>query len=110
MGLQLILKDETAIDLVEAGLSKHFVVLCNDANAFKAIWDEMTEDNLSEVRITEYGETVRVITGMTLAGTQTIENPDGTITGHFYMQGGEYAEDEYAQAGRILMGEGGVTS
>ena len=105
MSLQLVLSDGSAIDIVEAGYTKHFVVTCADADAFKEIWDKMTDENLSEVQITEDGNTVHTIAGMTLNGTQTVSNPDGTITGHFYMDGGEYVADEYSDAGRILLGE-----
>ncbi len=105
MSLQLVLNDGSAIDIVEAGMTKHFVVTCADVEAFVAIWDKMTDENLSEVQITEDGNTVHTIAGMTLGGTQTVANPDGTITGHFYMDGGEYVADEYSDAGRILLGE-----
>lgn len=44
---------------------------------------------------------------MEIAGTQTMVNSDGSITGHIYTQGSTYVLDggEYAQAGRILLGE-----
>lgn len=107
MSLQLILNDGTAIDIVEAGATKHFVVTCANADAFKDIWDMMTDENLSEVQIVEEGTVINTIAGMTLNGTQTVENTDGTITGHFYMDGGVYVEDEYSEAGHILLGEEG---
>ncbi len=105
MKLQLILKDRTVIDIAEAGYTKHFVVTCADADAFKEIWDKMTDENLSEVQIAEDGNTIHTIAGMTLNGTQTVSNSDGTLTGHLYMDGGEYVGDEYSDAGRILLGE-----
>ena len=103
--LQLILNDGSAIDLVEAGITKHFVVTCADTDAFKDIWDMMTNENLSEVQIVDNGTVIHTIAGMSLNGTQTVVNSDGTLTGHFYMDGGEYVEDEYSEAGRILLGE-----
>lgn len=104
---QMILKDGTAIDLAEAGITRHFVVLCESASAFAEIWMKMiTEDNLSEVQITEDGTTVFNVTGMSLFGTQTAVNDDGTITGHFYCSGGTFqaaaaseAADETAETG-----------
>ena len=105
MGLQLILADGTSVDIIEAGYTKHFVGIYEDPDAFKDIWDQMTDENLSEVQVIEDGNMIQTITGMHLEGTQTVENTDGTITGHFYMKGGEYAEDEYSEAGRILLGE-----
>lgn len=103
--LQLVLNDSSAIDIVEAGITKHFVVICADEDTFKAIWDMMTNENLSEVQIVDNGTVIHTIVGMTLNGTQTVVNSDGTLTGHFYMNGGEYVEDEYSEAGRILLGE-----
>ena len=89
MELKLVLKDGTNIPLEEAGYNiNHCVVNCNDRAAFQAIWNKLTPDNLSEVELTDNGNTVQTITGLTLNGTQTVENPDGTLTGHFYFGGG----------------------
>ena len=105
MSLQLILKDGSAIDLMDAGYTKYFVVICKDGNAFKAIWDQMTDENLSKVQIVEDGTVIQTIINMTLKSTQTIINPDNGLTGYFFMKGGEYLGDEYSEAGRILLGE-----
>lgn len=107
MELKLVLKDGTEIELKDAGYAKHFVVVCEDNSAFQEIWNKLTKDNLSEVQITEDGNTVQIVTGLTLNGTQTITNPDGTVTGHFYLDGGEYVRlgDEYSEAAKILLGE-----
>ena len=53
------------------------------------------------------GQTIATITGMQIASTQTVANTDGSITEHIYTRGGTYDLDggEYAQAGRILLGE-----
>ena len=89
MELKLVLKDGTNIPLEEAGYNiNHCVVNCNDRAAFQAIWNKLTPDNLSEVELTDNGNTVQTITGLKLNGTQTVENPDGTLTGHFYFGGG----------------------
>lgn len=106
MKLQLALKDGTEIDLVEAGYSGHFVVICKDEAEFQTIWQQMTEENLSEVEIREDGEAVQKISSLSLSGTQTVWNPDGTLTGHFYTEGGDIVDDEYSEAGKILLGEG----
>lgn len=66
----------------------------------------MTTENLSEVKIMDDDVVIREIVGMKLSGTQTVENTDGTLTYHFYMNDGEYVEDEYSTAGHILLGEG----
>ena len=105
MELKLILKDGTQIDLMDAGYTRHYVVKCADEAGFQEIWNKLTKENLSEIQITENGNTVHTITGSTLQGTQTVTNPDGTITGHFYLDGGEYVRDDYSEAGKILLGE-----
>lgn len=105
MQLQMVLKDGSEIDLIESGLTKHYVVKCDTEDDFVSLWKLMTPDNLSEVQITEDGTVIHIIEGMTLDGTQTVTNEDGSITGHFYMSGGSYKPDEYAEAGKILLGE-----
>ena len=107
MDLKLILKDQTEIELAEAGLSQHYVVTCTSKTAFQRLWANLTEDNLSEIQIVESGNMIQMILGSTLAGTQTVNNPDGTITGHIYLSGGVYVQQdaEYSEAGRILLGE-----
>lgn len=105
--LKLILKDGTGIELEEAGYTQHYVVACEDVRSFQEIWDNLTEENLSEIRLVEDGNIVHTIIGSSLEGTQTVTNSDGTITGHFYLSGGEYRQpsDEYSEAGKILLGE-----
>ena len=107
MELKLVLKDGTEIERAEAGLSQHYVVTCSSKTAFQRLWSAMTEENLAEIQITENGNTIQTIINSKLAGTQTVNNPDGTITGHFYLSGGEFTQQdaEYSEAGKILLGE-----
>ena len=106
MSLQIVLKDNTAIDIVESGLSGHIVMQCADQEAFNAVWEQLASEAAEEYTITKNGDTVQAVTGATLRGTQTVPNPDGTLTCHFYLNGDIVSEsDEYAIAGRILMGE-----
>lgn len=110
MSLKLVLNDGTEIDLAEAGLSQHYVVTCSSKTAFQRLWSAMTDENLAVIQITENGNPIQTIVNSKLAGTQTCNNPDGSITGHFYLTGGEYQQQdaEYSIAGRILLGEEGV--
>ena len=110
MSLKLVLNDGTEIDLAEAGLSQHYVVTCSSKTAFQRLWSAMTDENLAEIQITENGNTIQTIINSKLAGTQTVNNSDGTITGHFYLSDGEYTQQdaEYSLAGKILLGEEGV--
>ena len=106
MSLQMILKDNTAIDIVESGLSGHIVMQCADQAEFDAVWEQLDSEAAEEYTISKNGDTVQSVIGATLSGTQTVTNPDGTLTCHFYLEGDIVSEsDEYAIAGRILMGE-----
>ena len=107
MSLTLVLNDGTEVELAEAGLSQHYVVTCSSKTAFQRLWSAMTDENLAEIQITENGNPIQTIINSKLAGTQTVNNPDGTITGHFYLSGGVYQQQdaEYSEAGKILLGE-----
>ena len=108
MTLKMILNDGTEIELAEAGLSQHYVVTCSSRSAYQKLWNKLTEENLFFFFFLENGTITRTIVGSKLNGAQAVMNPDGTITGHFYMAGGSYMQqsDEYSEAGRILLGEG----
>ena len=82
MALKLILNDATEIELQEAGLSQHYVVLCSSRTAFQRLWGLMTDENLAEIQIKEDDTVIQ------------------TIIGEFTQQDAEYTE-----AGRILLGE-----
>lgn len=86
---------------------EHIVVSCADLEGFRAIEDLMNEEGaLDTVEATANGQTIATITGMQIAGAQTVANTDGSVTGHIYTRGGTYElGGEYAQAGRILLGE-----
>lgn len=107
MELKLVLNDGTNIELAEAGYNvNHCVVNCNDREEFQSVWNKLTPENLTEVQLTDNGNTVQIITGLNLNGTQTVANSDGTITGHFYFEGGVVKQnDEYSEVGKILLGE-----
>ena len=61
MALKLILNDGTEIELAEAGLSQHYVVICSSMAEFRQLWDSMTDENLAEIQITENGNTIQTI-------------------------------------------------
>lgn len=106
MSLQLILKDETTIDIMESGLSGHIIMQCADQEGFNAVWQKLTPEAVEEFTVVKDGTTVQSVVNATLTGTQTVTNPDGTLTCHFYLKGDLISQsDEYATVGRILMGE-----
>lgn len=105
--MKLRLSNGTEIELTDATYSGDFVVNCKNFTEFYNVWQELTPDNLASCQIVN-GENVSALSGVTLTGTQTAMNPDGTLTGHFYYEGNvENIESDYAQAGRILFGDAG---
>lgn len=86
---------------------EHIVVTCGSLEDFRTIEDMMGEDGaLDTVEAIADGQTIATITGMQISGAQTVANADGSVTGHIYTRGGTYElGGEYAQAGRILLGE-----
>ena len=106
MNLQLILKDGTAIDIMESGLSGHIVMQCADSEEFNSVWEKLTPEAVKEFTIVRDGEVVQSVVNGQLTGTQTVTNYDDTLTCHFYLKGDLVAQsDEYSEVGRILMGE-----
>ena len=106
MTLQLVLKDGTAIDIMESGLSGHIVMQCADSEEFNSVWEKLTPEAVREFIIVKDGEVVQSVVNGQLTGTQTVTNYDDTLTCHFYLKGDLVAQsDEYSEVGRILMGE-----
>ena len=106
MNLQLILKDGTAIDIAESGLSGHIVMRCADSEEFNSVWEKLTPEAVKEFTVVRDGEVVQSVVNGQLTGTQTVTNHDDTLTCHFYLKGDLVAQsDEYSEVGRILMGE-----
>ena len=85
----------------------HIVLLCEDLTAFREIEDKLHE-GFDSFTVEADGEIIASVSGAEITGAQTVCNSDGTITAHIYSSGGTYDLDggEYAQAGRILLGEG----
>ena len=89
------------ITLAEFG-HDHIVLLCADLEEFRETEDKIRADGaLDSVEVTSDGEKIAQITGLQITGAQTV--------GNIYTRGGTYDLDggEYAQAGRILLGEEG---
>lgn len=107
MSLKMTLGTGDEVGLAEFG-HNHLVVLCESLEAFREIEDKViAEGALASVEVTDNDQTIAAITGMRITGAQTVDNGDGSVTGHFYTTGGTYELDggEYAEAGKILLGE-----
>lgn len=74
------------------------------------IWVQLTLDNLQELQITQDdGTVIHTLHGAVVDGQQSVTNPDGTLTVHFYLSetetGNATKDAEYIQAAKILLGE-----
>ena len=108
--MKMILKDGTTIPIVDGSYTGAVVLIVDDRQALIGTWAQLTPDNLTEVRITRDDDTpLHTLHGVVIDSMQTVPNPDGTYTVHFYMSetvtGDVPTDAEYAQAGKILLGE-----
>lgn len=99
MKLEMVLKDETVVELIEASYPEHYVLSCGSRTAFTKVWGKMTDENVSEIHVREDGEEKAVIVGSQLVGTQTVNISKDVMLGHFYLNGGDvYGPGEYPPA------------
>lgn len=105
MALNLILANDSEIIISDATYTKHYVINCENLKEWQTKRNLMTSENLSDIKLYEDGTEVAHIKNLILSGSQEVINEDGSITGHFYFQGGQNLTNEYSEAGRILMGD-----
>lgn len=105
--LKMVLQDGTELDLKEFALPMHAIIQCATKDDALTKWELLTQENLTYVQIQQNGEVLLAFQYAGLTGVQYILNADGTVTAHFYMDGerAETPDAEYAQAGKILLGE-----
>lgn len=108
--MNMILHDGTQIPIIDGSYTGTVILILEDRKALMDIWDQLTRDNLKEVKIThDDGTLIRTMHNLSLEGIQTVNNPEGTITAHFYLQetetGNVTTDAEYIQAAKILLGE-----
>ncbi len=104
--MKIILNNGSEIELAQATYDGHYVVNCENAAAYQAIWNNFTTENLTDFKLTDDDDNVVTRTlYIRLSCAQAIINPDNTVTGHFYFDGGTVVPNEYEEAGRILLGE-----
>lgn len=107
MSMRVNLATGSTFTISEFG-HEHIVFVRNTIEECRLVENTLMADGaLDAVTVETDGGTIATITGMQIAGTQTVANTDGSITEHIYTRGGTYDLDagEYAQAGRILLGE-----
>ena len=104
--MKILLNDGTKVQLDSATYDGHYVVNCESVSAYQDIWDNFTTNNLADFKLVDDEDNVVSRTlYIRLISTQAILNPDNTVTGHFYFNGGTPVPNEYEEAGRILLGE-----
>lgn len=108
--MNMILKDGTTIPIVDGSYTEAVVLIAESQQAVFDTWAQLTPDNLTAVRITHDDDTpLHTLHRAVVDSMQTVPNSDGTYTVHFYMSetvtGDVPTDAEYAQAGKILLGE-----
>lgn len=108
--MNMTLHNGTKIPIVDGSYTGAVVLIVEDRQALMDIWDQLTPDNLQAVQITQDdGTVVHTLHGVVIDSQQSVTNPDGTLTVHFYMSetitGDVPTDAEYALAGKILLGE-----
>lgn len=107
--MNLILKSGTEIPIVDGSLTGAVVLTVENKEALLEIWNQLTPDELHEVRISNGSTVLRTMYGVVVDSIQAVPNPDGDITVHIYMHetvtGNITTDAEYVQAAKILLGE-----
>lgn len=107
MELLMHLANGAEVRLNEFTLPMHGVAVYADMTALTNVYAQFTAANLSQISISQDGETIQKLTNVSLESMQVVTNGDRTITAHFYFSGTtENAHDaDYVQAAKILLGE-----
>lgn len=108
--MNMTLHNGTKIPIVDGSYTGAVVLICDTRQALMDTWAQLTPDNLQEVRIIKDDDTpLHTLHGAVVDTMQAVTNPDGTLTAHFYLSetltGDVPTDAEYAQAGKILLGE-----
>lgn len=104
--MKIVLNDNSEITINSATYDGHYIVNCESTAAYQALWNRFTANNLADFKLlNDDNKLVERTLYINLLSTQAILNPDGTITGHFYFNGGTKVPNELEEAGRILLGE-----
>lgn len=107
MELLMHLANGAEVKLNEFTLPMHGVAVYADMTALTNVYAQFTAANLSQISVSQDGETIQKLTNVSLESMQVVTNGDGTITAHFYFSGTtENVHDaDYVQVAKILLGE-----
>lgn len=105
--MKIILADGSVIECESVTLEPHFAIGCPDRAAFLSVWDRLTPENLDQIEIFNDSAFVAAFNACELVGTQTVNNYDGSMIGHFYLIGEPMAktDPDYQTAYTIMTGE-----
>lgn len=108
--MKMILHNNITIPIIDGSYTGAVILIADTQQAVMDTWVKLTPDALQTVRITQDDDTLlHTLNGAVVDSMQTVPNPDGTYTVHFYMSetvtGDVPTDAEYAQAGKILLGE-----
>lgn len=108
--LTLILLDGTELSIDSFGYPCHVVMQCADHDEMHGVWAKLTDVNLRRIEIAQGEEKLAAYNDCFLHGQQSVTNPDGTLTVHWYLDGTRdnlVSDDdrEYIEAAKILLGE-----
>lgn len=108
--MNMILHNGTTIPIVDGSYTGAVVLIVEDRQALMDIWDQLTPGNLQAVQLThDDGTVIHTLHGAVIDSQQSVTNPDGTLTVHFYLSetvtGDITTDAKYIQAAKIMLGE-----
>lgn len=103
---KIILADGSVVLAESVTLEPCFVIRAADRDAFLAVWDQLTPDNLEQVDIYIDDKRIAGFTSCELQSIQTLNNYDGSLIVHFYLVGfPAEPRNEYQEAFQVITGE-----
>ncbi len=86
--MELVLRDGTEIEINDATYGGHYITVCANMMEYFQQYTAMSDENMSSVQVKKDDEVIQIIEGMRVINTQSVRNPDNTLTCHYYTTGG----------------------
>ena len=101
---KVILADGTVLTPESVELGPAIVIQAADRAAFLSIWDQLDPQNIDQVDLYDNDILLARYRACELIGTQTVNNYDGSMLAHFYLEGQpvQTVDATYEEAYRIL--------
>lgn len=100
MAIKIVLYDKTELNIDGINFPANIIKTCQSKDELVNVWGFLTDSNMTEMHVYEDDAESIVMKNYTLDGIQSVINPDGTITAHFYLRDGQYTSvvtDEVAE-------------